>query len=300
MKRWFLHPLEYLLTIALVRLLQVLPHETALRFGDFLGRFSFSFVRLRRRVVLENLRGTFPEKNESEILTIARDTYRNFAMSLVEYARLPVTSDEEMRERITVQGLESLDNALARSKGAVLVTGHFGSWELMGASLRALGYPVNFLVGEQRNKAVDNLMNQLRRSRGIGIIKMGVSMRKVLKALKRNQFVAMLSDQDAGSHGIFVDFLGRAASTPFGPASFALRTNACLISGFIMREDPSHHRVILEEPILPVPSGDKEKDLAQFTQAYTRLLEKYVRERPDHWLWLHRRWKTRPPTQART
>jgi Kdo2-lipid IVA lauroyltransferase/acyltransferase len=300
MKRWMSHPLEYLLTIGLVRLFQILPHEMALRFGGFLGRFTFSVVRLRRKVVLENLRSAFTEKDESEILGIARDTYRNLAMSLVEYARLPVTSDEEMRNRIAVEGLENLDKALARSKGAVLVTGHFGSWELMGAGLRALGYPVNFLVGEQKNKAVDRLMNQLRLSKGIGIIKMGVSMRRVLEALKTNQFVAMLSDQDAGSHGVFVDFLGRSASTPFGPASFALRTHACLISGFIVRKDLSHHRVILEEPILPASSGNREKDVTDCTQAYTRLLEKHVREKPDHWLWLHRRWKTRPPTEART
>ncbi|MCX5801122.1 MAG: lysophospholipid acyltransferase family protein [Candidatus Eisenbacteria bacterium] len=294
MKRRLSHPLEYLLTIVLVRLFQILPHETALRLGGSLGRFTFEVVRLRRRVVLENLRRAFPEKSEAEILAIARGTYRNLAMSLVEYARLPVTSDEEMRGRVTVEGLESFREALAGSKGAVLVTGHFGSWELMGAALRALGYPVNFLVGEQKNKAVDNLMNQLRRSKGIGIIKMGVSMRRVLEALKKNEFVAMLSDQDAGSRGVFVDFLGRPASTPFGPASFALRTGACLVSGFILREDLSHHRVVLETPILPAITGDKEKDLAHFTQAYTSLLEKYVRERPDHWLWLHRRWKTRP------
>jgi KDO2-lipid IV(A) lauroyltransferase len=300
MKRRLSHPLEYLLTIVLVRLFQVLPHETALRFGDSLGRFTFSVVRLRRKVVLENLRNAFPGKDKSEILTIARDTYRNLAMSLVEYARLPVTSNEELRDRITVEGLNNLDKALSRSRGAVLVTGHFGSWELMGASLRALGYPVNFLVGEQKNKAVDDLMNQLRRSKGIGIIRMGASMRRVLEALKKNQFVAMLSDQDAGSHGVFVHFLGRRASTPFGPASFSLRTGACIVSGFILREDLSRHRVILEEPFLPVPGDDKEKDLMHVTQVYTSLLEKYVRERPDHWLWLHRRWKTRPPAQAGT
>jgi len=294
MKRWLSHPFEYLLTIVLVRLSQVLPHETALRFGDSLGGFTFSVARLRRRVVLENLKNAFPDKDGSELLRIARDTYRNLAMSLVEYARLPVTSEEELRERITFKGLESLDEALRCSKGAVLVTGHFGSWELMGASLRALGYPVNFLVGEQKNKSVDDLMNQLRRSKGIGIIKMGASMRRVLEALKKNQFVAMLSDQDAGSHGVFVDFLGRPASTPFGPASFALRTGACLIAGFILRQDLTHHLVVLEGPVLPNRSGDKETDVTRFTQAYTNLVEKYVREKPDHWLWLHRRWKTRP------
>jgi KDO2-lipid IV(A) lauroyltransferase len=300
MKRLISHPLEYLLTIVLVRTLQLLPHGAALRAGCRLGSFVFNVVRHRRKVVLENLRKVFPEKDEAEIHRIASDTYKNLAMSLVEYARLPVTSAREMRERITIQGLENFDKALARSGGAVLVTGHFGSWELMGASLIAYGYPVQFLVGEQKNKAVDNLMNRLRESKGIGIIKMGAAMRNVLKALRGNQFVAMLCDQDAGAHGVFVDFLGRPASTPVGPASFAIRTGACLIAGFILRENLSHHRVILEELILPASTGNREEDVRQYTQAHTSLLEKYVRQRPDHWLWLHRRWKTRPHTSARS
>ena len=166
--------------------------------------------------------------------------------------------------------------------------------------LLSLEQGVQFLVGEQKNKAVDNLMNRLRESKGIGIIKMGAAMRNVLKALRGNQFVAMLCDQDAGSHGVFVDFLGRPASTPVGPASFALRTGACMIAGFILRENLSHHRVILEAPILPASTGDREEDERQYTQAHTTLLEKYVRQKPDHWLWLHRRWKTKPSAVARS
>jgi KDO2-lipid IV(A) lauroyltransferase len=294
MTRRISHFFVYLLVAGIVKLGQLLPHRTALHFGSVLGRFAFSVVRMRRRIVLENLTTAFPDKSETELQRIARDTYRNLGMSLVEYARLPVTTTEQMAERIAVQGLENFDAALERSKGAVLVTGHFGSWELMGARLKSQGYPMNFLVGEQTNTAVDNMMNDLRRSKGIGIISMGASMRNVLKALKQNQFVAMLSDQDAGSRGVFVDFLGRPASTPFGPASFAVRTGAALICGFIVRENVSHHRVILEAPLEPIPGANNEAESLRLTQQYTSLLEKYVRERPDHWLWFHRRWKTRP------
>ena len=247
---------------------------------------------------MENLRAAFPEKTEAELRRIARDTYRNLGMSLVEYARLPVTTSEQMAERVTVEGLEHFDEALKRSKGAVIVTGHFGSWELMGARLKSQGYPINFLVGEQTNVAVDNMMNDLRRSKCIGIISMGASMRGVLKALKQNKFVAMLSDQDAGSKGVFVEFMGRPASTPFGPASFAVRTGAALIAGFAVRENLSHHRVKLEAPLVPVPGASAEGESLRLTQEYTSLLEKYVRERPDQWLWLHRRWKTRPNAAA--
>ncbi len=288
------HFFEYGLTLGLLKLTQLLPHEWALRLGSLLGRVAFSVIRVRRGVVLDNLQAAFPEKSRSELLVIARDTYRNAAMSMVEYARLPVTTHEQMKRRIQFEGVESFDKAIARGRGAVLITGHFGSWELMGASFIALGYKVSFLVGEQKNKAVDDLMNGLRRSKGIGIISMGASMRQVLKALKSNQFVAMLSDQDAGSHGVFVDFLGRPASTPFGPASFAVRTGACIVPGFILREGLSNHRVVLEEPILPAEGANEKEESLRLTQEYTRALERHVRERPDHWLWLHRRWKTRP------
>ncbi|MFH0778873.1 MAG: lysophospholipid acyltransferase family protein [Candidatus Eisenbacteria bacterium] len=293
MKRRISHPLEYLLTLGLVRIFQLLPHDVALRFGSALGNLTFRVVRLRRHVVLGNLRTVFPERSERELAVIAENTYRNFAMSLVEYARLPVTTDEQMRRRIRIEGLENFDGALAGGRGAVLVTGHFGSWELMGASFIGLGYPVNFLVGEQKNKAVNGLMNDLRRSKGIGIIEMGASMRNVLKALRANEFVAMLCDQDAGSRGVFVDFLGRPASTPFGPAGFALKTGACIVCGFIVRDGLANHRVVLEEPVWATSTGDKEEDLRRYTQIYTSSLERHVRERPDHWLWLHRRWKTR-------
>jgi len=299
MRRKTSHFLVYVLVAGIVKLAQLLPHRAALHFGSFLGRFTFSVVRMRRRVAMENLKTAFPDKTEAELRRIGRDTYRNLGMSLVEYARLPVTTTEQMAERITVEGSENFDAALERSKGAVLVTGHFGSWELMGARLRSQGYPVNFFVGEQTNTAVDNMMNDLRRSKGIGIISMGASMRNVLRALKQNQFVAMLSDQDAGSRGVFVEFMGRRASTPFGPASFAVRTGAALICGFIVRENLSHHRVILEAPLVPVPGASDEAESLRLTQEYTSLLEKYVRERPDHWLWLHRRWKTRPKAPAK-
>ena len=298
MKRKVSHFLVYVLVAGVVKLAQALPHAAALHFGSALGRFTFSVVRMRRRVAIENLKSAFPEKSETELLKIALDTYRNLGMSLVEYARLPVTTGAQMAERITVQGSENFDAALQRGKGAVLVTGHFGSWELMGARLRSQGYPMNFLVGEQTNTAVDNMMNDLRRSQGIGIISMGVSMRGVLRALKQNQFVAMLSDQDAGSRGVFVNFMGRPASTPFGPASFAVRTGAALMCGFVVREGLSRHRVILEAPLLPVPGANSEDESLRLTQEYTSLLEKYVRERPDHWLWLHRRWKTQPGAPA--
>jgi KDO2-lipid IV(A) lauroyltransferase len=172
------------------------------------------------------------------------------------------------------------------------VAGHFGSWELMGAAVSQRGYPLDFLVGEQHNLLVDNLMNDYRRSMGIGIIKMGVAAKGIMKALKENRFVAMLSDQDAGSDGTVVEFFHRPASTPKGPAAFALKMDAPIIMAFIIRESKKKQRIVIEKPMFGERTSDKEEDIRKLTQTYTQKLEEYIIKYPDHWFWPHRRWKS--------
>jgi KDO2-lipid IV(A) lauroyltransferase len=134
-------------------------------------------------------------------------------------------------------------------------------------------------------------MNDHRRIFNIGLIEMGVAARGVIKAVKQGRMVCMLSDQDAGSDGVIVDFLGRPASTPKGPAAFAIKTGTPLACGFIVREG-ARQRIILTPPIEFTSSGNKENDIKNLTQGYTSLIEQYVREHPDHWFWPHRRWKS--------
>ena len=241
---------------------------------------------------MENLKRSFPDKDGKELKEIAKRAYRNIAKSLTEYMLFPKLDKARILDLVEFEGLEVFDSALQEGKGAVLVTGHFGSWELMGAAISQKGYPIDFLVGEQHNRLVDNLMNKHRMMMGIGIIKMGAAAKGVIKALKENRFVAMLSDQDAGKDGTIVDFLGFPASTPKGPAAFSLKTNAPMIMGFILRRNGKRQKIILErvEPI--EKTSDKEEDIKRLTQAYTSVLEKYIRAYPDHWYWLHRRWKS--------
>jgi len=287
------HRIEYLFTAALGTLVQVLSYQTSLYLGSFLGDLAFSLFRIRRRVSLENLRRAFGEQfNRNELQKIAREAYRNIGRGFVEYAMFPSLSKKKMDKLVKFKGLQNVDQALKNKKGAVLVAGHFGSWELMGAAFRQKGYPIDFLVGEQHNLLVDNLMNKYRQLMGIGIIKMGVATRGVIKALRNNRFVAMLSDQDAGDDGTIVDFLGYPASTPKGPAAFALKTGAPIIMGFIIRQNNRRQKIIFEEPITIQKSNNKEEDIKKLTQAYTSLLEDYIKRYPDHWFWPHRRWKS--------
>jgi KDO2-lipid IV(A) lauroyltransferase len=288
-----IHKFEYGITYLSGAFLRILPYRWALSFGSFLGFLSFDVFRVRRKVTLINLKNSLgDQKNVKELKKIGRRAYKNIGKSLVEYSLFPSLSKKKILTMVEFEGAENFDEALKRGKGAIVVAGHFGSWELMGAATRQRGYPVDFLVGEQHNILVDDLMNDYRKSMGIGIIKMGAAAKGIIKALKNNRFVAMLSDQDAGNDGTVVNFFGRPASTPKGPAAFALKMNAPIILGFIIRGNKKEQKIIIEKPIFIEKSGNKEDDIRKLTQAYTSVLEHYIRKYPDHWFWPHRRWKS--------
>lgn len=292
MMRRIRHRIEYLLTRGLGTVFQILPYQASICIGSFLGDLAFSLIGVRRKVTLENLKKAFgKEYNEKEIKKIARESYRNIGRGFVEYAMFPVLK-KRLDKLVEFEGLENFEQALKKRRGAVVVAGHFGSWELMGAATSQKGYPIDFLVGEQHNILVDNLMNRYRQLMGIGIIKMGVATRGVIKALRNNRFVAMLSDQDAGKDGTIVNFFGYPASTPKGPAAFALKTSAPIIMAFIIRQNNKRQRIILTEPIYIQKSKNKDEDIKNLTQAYTSILEDFIRKYPDHWFWPHRRWKS--------
>jgi KDO2-lipid IV(A) lauroyltransferase len=194
-----------------------------------------------------------------------------------------------------MEGREYLDAALERGRGVVAVTGHFGSWELLGAATAAHGYAVDFLVGEQSNSLVDMMMYDLRRASGIGIIARGVAARGVFSSLKRNRIVALLSDQDARKSGIFVDFLGRPASTFQGAAQFALRMRSAIVCCYIVRQPDESHIAYFLPPIDVDFEAERESEIRRLTEEHTRGLERGIELYPDHYFWAHRRWKTKSP-----
>jgi len=288
------HRTEYVCLLALMWIVRRVSLRSAHRLADGLGRIFFSVIRIRRRVTLDNLRMAFPEKSGKELKGIAVRAYRNFARMMMEYIRFPVMDRETVLSLCEMQGGENLDWVLRNGKGAVLVAGHFGNWELMGAFLAQKGYPVSFLVGRQKNRLVDDLMNRYRECMGIKLIHMGVAVRGVIKALRSNEWVAMLADQDAHREGVFVDFMGRKASNHQGPAVFALRTGSPILFGSAIRRPDGKHLMVAELLRFEGLTEVTPENIRTVTQAYTALLEKKVREYPDHWFWMHRRWKTAP------
>jgi KDO2-lipid IV(A) lauroyltransferase len=295
------HWLEYQGVLFLLFLAQALPLAMVLVLGRMLGKFTFSVLRIRRRVALENLAQAFPEKSPAEWKHIARRSYENFGMMMLEYLRLPKLSANELHQRIRFampREHNPYEQALALGKGAVCMTGHFGNWEYMGALVASMQYPMVYLYQEQNNPYVDALIRDTRTKMNMPSIPRGAALRGILKALREKKFVAILADQDAGSNGIFVNFLGRPASTGRGPAAFVLKTAAPIVFCVAIREPNGRHRV--EAELLTFDffknGGNiaEEEKLRLATEAWTKVLEKYVRQYPDHWFWMHRRWKTKP------
>jgi KDO2-lipid IV(A) lauroyltransferase len=268
----------------------------ALALGERLGSAAYA-LGIRRKVALANLAIAFPERSESERHAILKAHYRELGRVVAEYPRLPELARSPIGERIAeARGLEHAERALALGKGIVFVTGHFGNFELIGAYF-GQSFPLDVVVKPLTNPLVEARITALRRDAGLGIIPIGAGVRRIFEALRANHGVAMLADQDARRHGVFVSFFGRPTSTAEGPARLALRTGAPMIMGFDLRLPDGRHRLELLPP-LERPSPDDPDPVRTLTQRHATMLESWVRNHPEMWFWLHRRWKTRPPERG--
>jgi len=289
------HHIEYTGVRLLMHITALLSPSRGVWIGERMGNLAFDLVRKRRDLVKQHLGRVFGNEYEPDALhKLARNVYRQLGRLATEHARLLAAETTDIRDRITVIGDDHIAQARRQGKGVILVTGHFGYWELLGASVAALGYPMAVVAKDQHNPAVNALIIKGREKLGMKVISMAAATHAIMRTLRRNECVGLLMDQDAGPGGTFVDFLGLEASTYQGPALFALRSGAPIIPCFIIREGAEHHRIVFESPIEAVPTGDEIADIQRYTQTYTAVLERYVRMYPDHWFWVHRRWKTRP------
>lgn len=291
------YALEYAFVVCTYAWANLLPTSWAVAVGGMVGRLAYLLWRRRRYIAQVNLRFCFPEADERWVKRTARLSFVNFAKAMVDYGRIRRLNRRNLEKYHTIVNGESFDDALAAGKGALLFTGHFGSWEQTGAAIRLSGYPINYLVGEQHNKRVDDFMNGIRAGAGIGLIHTGAAAKAVFRVLRANGMVALLSDQDAGPDGVVVNFFGHRASTPKGPAAFVAKTGATICAGFAVRDSNRHNTLYMQDAIFAeaAVSGDAERDIAAITQLYTDLVEKYCRRYPDHYHWMHRRFKTTHP-----
>ena len=284
--------LEYAAALTGVKLAGLLSPQMADHLGGGLGNIAHLVLTSRKRIALYNLeRALGAELTLAQRRRIVKEVFHNIGRSMVEFSRFNKLSLEDVRRLVIGPGEETLARVQGEGKGGMVVTAHFGNWELLGAWVAACGYPMDFLIGTQHNEKVDRLLVGFRESMGVGIIRLSTSSRQVFKALKANHMTGLVSDQHSASGGIVLDFMGRPASTPKGPALFSVRTGAPLLPFLLRRERYDRHILIPGEPIYPPNSGDEEVDIANMTRAYTKFFEQNIRKYPDQWMWTHRRWK---------
>ncbi len=272
---------------------RALPWRASLGVGTQLGDLVHG-LGLRRRVASDNLALAFPEWSAAERARVLRAHYRELGRVALEYARLgELVHAEPGRVIASFEGREHLERLIRGGRGAILVSGHFGNFELMGAALGRI-HPTDFVVRPLANPGVETLIARQRTAAGIGEIPSDASLRRIYERLRANRWVGMLADQDARRAGVFVPFLGRPASTAIGPARISLATGAPIVTGFGWREADGRHRLVIDAP-LEIEAPDAPDAALRLTLAHVRRLEQRIREHPDQWFWLHRRWKTTPP-----
>ena len=286
--------LQYWLLNILGWWVNLLPEKAALNFGTGLGNLAFA-MGIRRKVALENLMRAFPQNDDAQNRLIALTLYQNLGKNLMELLRFKASDCQSVKSKVDLKNTEYFDQVLKNGRGGILVSGHFGNWEVHAAAIANSGYHFSVVVYPQHNKYVDEALNSLRRAKNVNIIYKKDATREVLTALRQNHFVAMLSDQDAGVDGAFVDFLGQPASTTKGPAVFALKTGAAIITGAIVRQQGGRHIGYLNPPFYADPKNEKQAEILRLTKLFTSQLEQFVISHPDHWYWVHKRWKTQQP-----
>lgn len=288
-----IHALEGLFVRALAAGARALPWRVSLALGAGLGA-SVGALGVRASVARDNLARAFPERPLAERERILAAHYRELGRVACEYPRLAVLARAPIgRYLAEIRGAEHLEAAREGGRGAILMTGHFGHFELVGAALGAR-HPTSFVVKALSNPHVESLIQRWRRDAGVESIPIGLGVRRVFAALRENRWVAMLADQDARRRGIFVPFFGRPASTPTGPAELSLRSGAPIVMGFDVRGDDGRHVLHVLPPLPPPPSDDPDP-VRTVTARHVAVLEEWVRKHPEQWFWLHRRWKTAPP-----
>ena len=285
--------LVYLLARAAAAFLFLLPVEIGVFLGGCLGSLAFFLLPKHRLQTLNNLRYAFgAQKSEKEIYKIAKEVFRNLGKSAAEFVNFPKITSSNIDSYIVARGIEKIDSALKEKKGAIMLGCHLGNWELEGAYFGLKGYPINVIVRPSRYEKFDNLINSARRSKNVNIIPREHSFKKVISVLKANQLVGILPDQDIDSiDGVFVDFFAKKAYTPTGPVLLAIASGSPVFPVFCIRQNGTH-RLIIEDPIDLEITGDREKDVLINTQKWSAIIERYIREYPGQWVWMHRRWKT--------
>jgi KDO2-lipid IV(A) lauroyltransferase len=288
--------LEFAVVWILVKLLGAIPRRWARAVGSAVGAVAFTILGRLRKVGLTNLELAFPERSAAEREQILRRLYRNLGWLLAEFCQMPRYTPDNTRSFIRYEGLERYFAARDRGKGVLILTGHLGAWELSSYYHSLMGHPMSMVIRRLDNARVDKLVNDIRCRHGNRVLHKDDFARGLLAAMRQGETVGILLDTNmTPPQGSFVPFFGRLACTANGMARVALRTGAAVLHGFMLWEEAEQKYVLhFGEAIDLVSTGNDEQDALENTARFTEVIENWIRRYPDQWLWVHRRWKTRP------
>jgi KDO2-lipid IV(A) lauroyltransferase len=286
--------IAYIAVRLLNKIFSLVPVSASLWLGRRIGTAAFLVNKKRRVVAYANLKAAFAkEKSPRELKGITKKVYQNLVQTFVEILNMTKVSRAYNNRYVEVVNMERIRNASKSGRGTILLTGHFGNWELSNLTSAIEGFPILVLAREQKMRRLNELLNRLRELKGCKVVRKGMPTKNLIKALRENRMVGILSDQDAGRDGVFVDFFGRPTSTHAGPMDIARHTDSIILPNFIVRTKGPYHKLYLEEYI-DFRDLKGEAPVKAALQKFTSLLEGYVRRYPDQWLWLHKRWKSTP------
>ncbi len=288
--------LEYAPVWLIVKAIGSLPRPLARMVGITIAWTVYLLHVRLRHVGMRNLALAFPEKSHRQRARILRGVFTSLGRELAEVCLFPKYSLQNVDKVVVYDGFENFERALARGKGVLFLTAHLGGWEVSSFAHSLHGHPLHIVMRSLDNVYLDRLMRQYRTMHGNSTVDKDDFVRGLLSAMKKGETVGILMDTNmTPPQGVFVDFFGTPACTASGMARIALRTDAAVVPGFTLWDSALRKYRLRFDPAVPlIRTGNDDADIVANTARFTKVIEDYVRRYPDQWLWVHRRWKTRP------
>jgi KDO2-lipid IV(A) lauroyltransferase len=284
--------IEYFLFLLFSLTFRLLGLNTSRKLSGLLAVIFYYFIPIRKKTVLENLRNAFPEYDEKKIRSIAYNTYKSFLTAFIEILYLSKIGRQELEAAVNCPNKDLIETKFKEEKGVILLSAHFGNWEYVATSVALqLDLPFSVVVKPQRNPYVSDWMNNVRTRWNNDIVSLGLSIRKTYQTLKEKKIVAMVADQRGPQESIKVEFFGRKVSVHVGPAVLALKTGAPILCGIPVRQKDYSYKLVMHEISKDNLPEDNEEKIIELSQRHTSYLESFIREYPEQWLWMHKRWK---------
>jgi KDO2-lipid IV(A) lauroyltransferase len=289
------HILEYLFFQVIGSIVRLLPLRLVHKTGFALARLAYPILKSRRNIALTNLQNAFPEMDESRRTEIAFRSFQSVSATFLELLWYPNFTKDGIKQRVHIENIELLRKLQEKKKGIVFLTAHFGSWELATQAISVYSDArVCTIAKPQSNLFIDRVITRWRELFGLKIVSMGVSVREILRTLQEGGIIALAADQSAPKESIAVEFFGRKVPTFQGPAIFSLKTGAPIVLGCTLRQEDGNYTM----RFVHVPSDDlhgaSDETILELTRRQVQMTEAIIRQYPEQWMWMHKRWKHVP------